>query len=279
MIASQSLVVDVASVAAHYDDLDLFYRTIWGAHIHHGYWVTGTENVEQAVVNLTELVAREACLTSGDRVCDIGCGYGGSALIFAREHGARVTGITISKKQYQQARSAMAGAANIEFLFGDAATNGLAAESFDAVVSIESSEHMPDKPGFFAEVNRLLRPGGRFVVAAWLTREHPNALERKLLLEPICVEGRLPSMASASEYKSLLQSAGLTSIEFQDLTRNVKKTWSVCAFRFMSRVFHDTFLRRLILDPAFTNRVFAKTLCRFGSPTAPAACVTGSFQR
>ena len=73
---------------------------------------------------------------------------------------------------------------------------------------------MQDKPGFFAEVNRLLRPGGRFVVTVWLTREQPNAVARKWLLEPICVEGRLPSMASASDYNSLLQSAGLTSIEF-----------------------------------------------------------------
>ena len=43
----------------------------------------------------------------------------------------------------------------LSFYSGDAATNGLAAESFDAVVS---SEHMPDKPGFFAEINRLKEP-------------------------------------------------------------------------------------------------------------------------
>ena len=56
---------------------------------------------------------------------------------------------------------------------------------------------MKDKLAFFTEVNRLLRPGGRFVVAAWLSREQPALWESKYLLEPICVEGRLPSMASA----------------------------------------------------------------------------------
>jgi tocopherol O-methyltransferase len=144
----------------------------------------------------------------------------------------------------------------------DGLANGLPAGSFDAVVSVESSEHMQDKPAFFAEVRRLLRPGGRFVVVAWLAREQPGAAEAKYLLEPICAEGRLPSMASAREYEEMLAAAGFQDLGFEDLTRKVKKTWRVCALRCLTRISSHQFLRQRFLDSTFPNRVFAKTVLR-----------------
>lgn len=262
MIFPQVSAADVAAVAAHYDDLDLFYRTIWGTHVHHGYWLTGKESTDQAVENLTHLVARRAGIKSGSCVCDIGCGYGGSAKIFAEHYRARVIGINVSKKQYELAKLFNAGLADVNFMHCDGLDNGLPAGSFDAVVCVESTEHMQDKPAFFAEVSRLLRPGGRFVVVAWLAREQPGATETKYLLEPICAEGRLPSMASAREYEEMLASAGFGDLEFEDLTRQVKKTWRVCALRCLTRISSHQFLRQRFFDSTFANRVFAKTVLR-----------------
>ena len=262
MIFPQVSAADVAAVAAHYDDLDLFYRTIWGTHVHHGYWLTGKESTDQAVENLTHLVARRAGIKSGSCVCDIGCGYGGSAKIFAEHYRARVIGINVSKKQYELAKLFNAGFADVNFMHCDGLDNGLPAGSFDAVVCVESSEHMQDKPAFFAEVSRLLCPGGRFVVVAWLAREQPGATETKYLLEPICAEGRLPSMASAREYEEMLATAGFGDLEFEDLTRQVKKTWRVCALRCLTRISSHQFLRQRFFDSTFANRVFAKTVLR-----------------
>jgi tocopherol O-methyltransferase len=262
MIFPQVSAADVAAVAAHYDDLDLFYRTIWGTHVHHGYWLTGKESTDQAVENLTHLVARRAGIKSGTCVCDIGCGYGGSAKIFAEHYRARVIGITVSKKQYELAKLFNAGLAEVHFMHCDGLDNGLPAGSFDAVVCVESSEHMQDKPAFFAEVSRLLRPGGRLVVVAWLAREQPGAAETKYLLEPICAEGRLPSMASAREYEAMLATAGFGDLEFEDLTRKVKKTWRVCALRCLTRISSHQFLRQRFFDSTFPNRMFAKTVLR-----------------
>src|SRR5690242_8859357 len=89
-----------SDVASHYDDLDYFYRDVWGEHVHHGLWLTGREDRAQAVRQLAELVGREAALGSGSRVCDIGCGYGATARLLAQEHGAEVTAITISPAQH-----------------------------------------------------------------------------------------------------------------------------------------------------------------------------------
>lgn len=262
MIISPVSAADTAAVAAHYDDLDFFYRTIWGTHVHHGYWRTGKESTEQALVDLIHLIAERAGVKSEASVCDLGCGYGDSAKVFAEHYDARVVGITISGKQYEYALATSAGLAKVHFLLGDGSATGLPAESFDCVVAIESSEHMPDKPAFFTEARRLLRPGGRLAIAAWLSRERPSPYESKYLLEPICVEGRLPSLASASEYEDMLRGAGLHDVGFEELTRNVKRTWSVCALRCLTRISTHPFLRQRLFDPEFGNRIFAKTVLR-----------------
>ncbi len=54
--------VDSRAVAAHYDDLDELYRSLWGTSVHHGYWISGNESAEEAVINLTHLVARQASI-------------------------------------------------------------------------------------------------------------------------------------------------------------------------------------------------------------------------
>ena len=262
MITPTTTIPSLADIAAHYDDLDDFYRSFWGTNIHHGYWVSRNESVEQAVLNLTRLVAEWASDPRRDRVCDIGCGYGATALTLSREYGAAVTGITISKKQYEHAKLAAAEKPNVNFLLGDALQNRLASETFDVVIAVESTEHIRAKANLFSEARRILSSGGRLMVAAWLTRERPAPWESKYLLEPICAEGRLPSMASAAEYRTMLEDAGFRDLKFLDLTHNVKKTWTICALRLIKRFLVDPALRRRLLDPHFTNRAFAKTVFR-----------------
>jgi tocopherol O-methyltransferase len=262
VIIPRAEVADIAAVAAHYDDLDDLYRSLWGTSLHHGYWITGKESPEEAVANLTRLVAEQAALKPGDRVCDMGCGYGAAAIKWQRDFDAGVTGITISEKQYRHAQFAAAGNPRIDFILGNALKSDLPSASFDVVTAIESSEHMPDKAKFMIEAHRLLRPGGRCVIAAWLTRDRPNSWESKYLLDPICREGRLPNMASAAEYRSMLAAAGFHDIRVSDLTSRVKKTWSVCARRVVARFLRDPSFRAVLSDPRFTNRIFARTVFR-----------------
>lgn len=260
MIYPRSNRADGAAVAAHYDELDRFYRTVWGTHLHHGYWQSGDESTEEAILNLSRLVATLARITAGSRVCDFGCGYGATARFFAQEYGAHVTGMTISRRQHELAQN-MAGE-NVDFLLGDGLDNHLPACSFDALVAIESSEHIGDKPAFFQEAQRLLRPDGRLVVAAWLAREQATPFEARFLLEPICAEGRLPSMATASEYLAMFKAGGFRDPEFADLSRNVRKTWSICAYRLIKTIGSNAELRRALLQRDWGNHVFARTVFR-----------------
>ena len=84
-----------AAVARHYDELDPFYRELWGEHIHHGYWATGRESPGEAVRALVDLVAVRAGIRAGCDVCDVGCGYGGTARILASGYRANVVGYTL----------------------------------------------------------------------------------------------------------------------------------------------------------------------------------------
>jgi tocopherol O-methyltransferase len=249
-------------VAAHYDDLDRFYREIWGEHVHHGLWQSRQDTAEEAIHRLIAEVAAQARVQAGDHVCDVGCGYGGTSRILAREYGARVTALTVSQAQHEHALGLDPGTINPTYLLRDWLVNGLAAASFDAVIAIESSEHMADLEAFFTEVARVLKPGGRFVVCAWLSRETPNLCERRLLLEPICREGRLRGMGSASEYHRLAEAAGLIPVCFQDVSRQVKRTWPICTGRVARGLFREPSYRQFLLHGQTSSKIFALTVMR-----------------
>jgi len=249
------------SVARHYDSLDRFYREIWGEHVHHGLWRTGRESPLIAVEALTQLVAERLELTPGQSVCDIGCGYGGTSRLLVDRWGCAVTGLTLSEKQLAYAASAHPRA-NPKLIRQDWLANSFPNSSFDAEFSIESSEHMVDKPRFFAEIVRTLKPGGRFATCVWLSSENPSPAAVNHLLEPICREGRLPSMGSESEYRSMMRDAGLIVTSFEDLTPYVWKTWWLCLVRAAKCVLTEKSYRAFLLDPANGDRLFAVTLLR-----------------
>lgn len=248
-------------VASHYDELDRFYREIWGEHVHHGLWVRGDETQAQAVRQLAELVAREAAVTKGTRVVDIGCGYGATAQLLADEFGAEVTGFTISQAQYAIAQTRAGGKGNPAYVCGDWLTNTLPADSFDAAIAIESSEHM-DKPGFFAQAQRVLRPGGRLVVNAWLSCESPTRNQERWLIEPICREGRMPHLGAESDYRRLATEAGFRLEKFQDVTQQIARTWPMIVRVFAWNLLRKPSYIRFILDPKSKNAIFGLTIVR-----------------
>ncbi len=249
---------DAAAVAEHYDELDLVYRRVWGEHVHHGLWTTGRETPTQAVAALVDAVAERLRLAPGQAGVDIGCGYGGTARRLAATRGVRVTGLTLSA---EQARFAAAQPGDgVDVRVADWLDNGLPDAGFDAAWSIESSEHMVDKPAFFAEAHRVLAPGGRMVVCAWLARTGARPWEVRTMLEPICREGRLPSMGTQEEYEAMAREAGFRVVGFDDVSRRVARTWTICARRVARALVADRELRGIGLRAR--NRVFALSIPR-----------------
>ena len=247
-------------VADHYDALSYWYLEAWGEHVHHGFWESGAESVDLAVVKLTQRVAQDAGIRDGSRVADIGCGYGATARLLAKGYGARVVGFTLSKAQYDYATTRGEDPANPDIRLQDWFENDLPDASMDVAIAIESSEHMEDKPRFFSETFRALKPGGRFAICAWIAKTSPRPWEVRHLLQPICREGRLPSMGDEHDYRKWFEDSGFTDVRYQDFTRNVKRTWPIIARRVAGRLLRDKEARRFLFRES--NGIFAITILR-----------------
>lgn len=112
---------------------------------------------------------------SGKAVLDIGAGLGGVDLLLVKEHGAaRVTGIDVDSRLVAQAsalsrREGLAG--RITFQAVEPGPLPFAGESFDVVFSKDAMIHIQDKAALYAEVLRVLKPGGHFIASDWLFAE------------------------------------------------------------------------------------------------------------
>jgi tocopherol O-methyltransferase len=251
-----------AEVADHYDDLDGFYREVWGEHVHHGLWRTGRETTEEAVRGLVSHVAGSLAIDASTRVVDVSSGYGATARQLALDAGASVTAVTLSPAQHAHALRVGDCAGKVSYRLGDWTTSTLQEGAFERVIAIESTEHMQDKLLAFQQMHRVLVPGGRVGICAWIAADRPAPWMIERLLEPICREGRLPGMGTEGDYRALLERSGFQVEGVQDLSVAVRDTWSHSVRRVATRLARDGRYRRYLLSGTSRNREFALTLVR-----------------
>lgn len=127
-----------------------------------GYWLDGAETLDDAQERKLDLVCRRLELEEGQRVLDIGCGWGSFAQYAARNYGAEVTGITVSGEQAELARERCEGLP-VEIRVQDYRD---LEGTFDRLVSLGMIEHVGHKNyrTYFEVARRCLAPGGKFVL-------------------------------------------------------------------------------------------------------------------
>jgi tocopherol O-methyltransferase len=215
-----------SKIIEHYDVVSPYYRSLWGEHLHHGYWIRGDESKETAQLQLIEYLASLAQIREGCEVLDIGCGFGASSLFLARKYGATATGITISPVQVEMANRAAAGAgASATFMLMDAEDMRFD-KQFDLLWSVESISHYQDIEAFFASARRFLKPGGSFALTDWFKRENLSASETRRFIEPID-KGMFVELHTMDDYARYLSSCGLQIAHREVLTRHCAKTWDL----------------------------------------------------
>jgi tocopherol O-methyltransferase len=213
-------------IREHYDFVSPYYQTLWGEHLHHGYWIKGDETKDKAQLQLIDYLARAANLPSECSVLDVGCGYGGTSIYLAKHYKAEATGITISPVQVEMANQAAEKAqVNAKFLCMDAEAMEFK-KPFDVLWSMESISHYPNNAKFFASAAKLLKPGGTMAITDWFKKDGLTAREHKKFLEPI-EKGMLVELQTMEEYKSLMNENGLQVIKAEVLNKNCAKTWDI----------------------------------------------------
>jgi cyclopropane-fatty-acyl-phospholipid synthase len=159
---------DRRAVRHHYDLPPAFFALFLDASMTYSCAVfsRGAKTLEEAQATKLELVCTKLGIASGERVLDVGCGWGSFALHAAREHGAQVLGITLSAPQARIARERAEAAGvgdRVEIRVAD--WRELADERFDAIASIGMVEHVgaASIDAYALRLAQLLKPEGRLL--------------------------------------------------------------------------------------------------------------------
>jgi cyclopropane-fatty-acyl-phospholipid synthase len=157
---------DAIAVRHHYDVSNEFFALFLDESMTYScaLWGAGAETLEEAQTAKLDLVCRKLELRPGQRLLDIGCGWGSLAIHAAREYGVDVLGITLSPAQVELGRKRVAAAGlsdRVELAALD--YRELGEDMFDAVASIGMVEHVGESQvdAYAAQVARVLRTGGR----------------------------------------------------------------------------------------------------------------------
>lgn len=164
------------NIRAHYDLGNDFYRLFLDREMLYssGYFTHDAESLEQAQRNKMDLICRKLQVQPGDRVLEIGCGWGAFAVFVAQNCGAHVTGLTLSPAQFEHASRRAAdsdvGSGSVRIFLQD--YRQLEGQ-FDKIVSIEMFEAvgLAHYDEFFSACDRLLAPGGSMLLQTITLRE------------------------------------------------------------------------------------------------------------
>jgi cyclopropane-fatty-acyl-phospholipid synthase len=186
---------------AHYDLGNDLYRAMLDRRMVYscGYWAEGARTLDEAQEAKLDLICRKLALRPGQRVLDIGCGWGGFARFAAERYGVKVVGITISERQLEVAREVCAGLP-VELRLLD--YRDLEGE-FDRIVSIGMFEHVGYKNHrtYFEVARRVLKRDGLFLLHT-IADERSNAGTDPWIERYIFPNGDIPSLtqiAAATE--------------------------------------------------------------------------------
>lgn len=224
------------NVAHHYDLSDELYSLFLDADKQYScaYFIEEDDTLEQAQAQKKAHIAAKLRLKPGMRVLDIGCGWGGMALTLARDHGARVLGVTLSQEQLRvaQARAEQAGLSDrVEFRLTDYRN---VTGQFDRIVSVGMFEHVgvPHYRTYFRQVRDLLTDDGIALIHT-IGRMTPPGTTSPWILKYIFPGGYVPAL---SEMMKPLEKTGIWATDVEVLRLHYAMTLRHWHDRFMARI-------------------------------------------
>jgi SAM-dependent methyltransferase len=209
----------------------------FGRHVHWGYWpepasATGTaEDYGAAAERLCRQVCAPAGIRDGNRVLDVGCGFGGTiASLNERHAGLQLVGVNIDARQLDRAGRWIIpqNGNSLEWIEADAAALPFQDATFDVVLAVECIFHF-DRPRFLREAGRVLRPGGNLTISDFVPEE--RALPFLELANFSADEsirwsyGQIDLTCTSARYAALAAEAGLRLTQDIDITSHTLPTY------------------------------------------------------
>jgi cyclopropane-fatty-acyl-phospholipid synthase len=232
---------DLEGIRYHYDAGNDFYRLYLDERMVYScaYYPTGTEDLATAQELKLDLICRKLRLKSGERLLDIGCGWGALVIFAAERYGVTALGVTLSKEQHALATERVAEAGlqdRVTIRLQD--YRDINGEQFDKLASVGMFEHVGRErlPQYFAHTFSLLRPGGVFLnhgISGWPVPG--SSLKRKVsrkmyeqLVGTIAFRKRyiFPTggLVSVSEANLAAEQAGFEVRDVEDLREHYTRT-------------------------------------------------------
>lgn len=210
-----------ARIAGYFDETVPYYERFWSGPtraLHFGLRIQDARSHYDELEQTNCALATLADLRVGERVLDAGCGVGGSSIWMATRRGVEVVGVTLSAVQVRHASEAARRAGcgeRVRFLQRDYAATGLDAGAFDVVWALESACYSADPTPLLREAYRLLRPGGRMVVADGFTRRRPRGLSEGWLHRQFTAGLVLPDLSTTAEFVAAMDAVGFVEPRVQ----------------------------------------------------------------
>lgn len=245
--------LDAAAVAYHYDLSNDFYRLWLDPELVYScaYFASGAEDLAAAQLAKLRHVCRKLRLRPGQRLLDVGCGWGALARLAAREFGVEVLGITLSREQALLARERVRAEklqdrVRIECMdYRDLPAD----ERFDRIASIGMVEHVghANLPLYCRQLQAALRPGGLLLnhgISASLTDpgRQKGSAGAAFIHRHVFPHGEVPHL---SRVVAALSDAGLETLDVENLRPHYQRTleaWSVALERHLPQA------RRLVTE-------------------------------
>lgn len=211
-------------IIQYYKDTENAYKDSWDLNnslaIHYGYWDAKVKSFPESLLRMNEVMMEAGTIKSTDIVLDAGCGVGGSSIFMASALGCKVTGITLSERQVQLA-TVNIRQKGVEQLVDFKIMNYCATDfpdaSFDVVWGCESICYADSKEQFIKEAYRLLKSGGRLVVADGFVTDFAN--NNNTIIRQWLDGWQVNYLESPERFKKIMEQAGFDTISYRNISK------------------------------------------------------------
>jgi len=223
--------LNVEEIVEYYDHCQVDYEEFWHLNaqlcMHYGFGDQTTPNLKAALSNMNAKVAAYGGIEQGDDVLDAGCGVGGSSIFLASQLGCNVTGISLSSKQIDTCRINAANRGvtkSVVFDIQNYQETTFPDNTFGVVWGVESVCYANDKINFLREAFRILKPGGRLIVADFFSNNVQPGTADAELMRKWTETWAILAYADIDEFRNKITLAGFTQCKKQDVTIHVSKS-------------------------------------------------------